>query len=246
MTCLRYLARQGLALRGHDSDEGNLKQLLVMLAEGDDILKLWFDKHQDYTSPAIQNEMLSLISRAILQSICKEICTTNSGRPLMFSLIIDGTRDISGVEQESICLRYVNADLQPMEVFVGLYEAQSTTGESISNIALDAMLRLGLPLENLRGQSYDGAANMSGAFNGAKALIQKKQPLATFIHCSAHCINLVTESAIAASSFVRDALDLVNELGALSSQSGKFQSLFKTAAVGRYEKAVSLRPLCPT
>lgn len=33
LSCLRFLLRQGLAVRGHNNDqEGNLKQLLIMLS----------------------------------------------------------------------------------------------------------------------------------------------------------------------------------------------------------------------
>ena len=66
---------------------------------------------------------------------------------------------------------------------------------------------------------------MSGAHNGAQALINTKQPLAMFIHCSAHCVNLVTAALIDASICLRDALSLVNGIGSLSSQSGKFQNV---------------------
>ena len=106
--CIHYLARQGLALRGHDSDEGNLKQLLTIVGKSDEVLKSWFQKHQDYTSPTVQNEVLSLLARNILQNICKDI---HRAQPLMFSLIVDGTRDVCGTEQESICVRYVDVDL---------------------------------------------------------------------------------------------------------------------------------------
>lgn len=43
--------------------------------------------------------------------------TIRSLAVLQFSIIIDG---ISGTEQESICFRYVDEDLVPHEVFVGL------------------------------------------------------------------------------------------------------------------------------
>lgn len=45
LRCVRYLGRQGLAIRGHDSDEGNLKQLLGMLAESDEALNSWLARH---------------------------------------------------------------------------------------------------------------------------------------------------------------------------------------------------------
>ena len=59
----------------------------------------------------------------------------------------------------------------------------------------------------MRGQTFDGAANMAGQLNGVKAMILEQQPLATFIHCSAHCTDLETQvSIIFSSSLVRDAL----------------------------------------
>lgn len=97
-------------------------------------------------------------------------------------IIMDGTQDISGVKQVSICIRYVDTDLEPREEFVGLYEASSTTGEQIGKIASDVLLRLNLPFSSLRGQTYDGAANMSGHLSGAQAHIRREQLLATFVH----------------------------------------------------------------
>ena len=36
-----------------------------------------------------------------------------------YSIICDGAQDISGKEQESISIRFVDADLFPQEVFIG-------------------------------------------------------------------------------------------------------------------------------
>ena len=62
--------------------------------------------------------------------------------------------------QESICLRYVDHELIPHEVFVGLYEGSLTTGQNLANVAKDVLLHLNLSLDELRGQTYDGAANI--------------------------------------------------------------------------------------
>ena len=43
----------------------------------------------------------------------------------------------------------------------------------------------------MRGQGYDGASNMSGAFNGLKSLILNKNSSAYYIHCFAHQLQLV-------------------------------------------------------
>ena len=116
LSCLRYLARQGLGLRGHESDEGNLKQFLQLQSSisTNHKLQAWCNKNHDYTSSAIQNEMLSVIANAILRHIITNI---NKSTLLIFSGIVDGRRDMSGIEQESICVRYVDDGLNPVEVF---------------------------------------------------------------------------------------------------------------------------------
>ena len=59
-------------------------------------------------------------------------------------------------------------------------------------------------------------------------------------------MNLATEAALSESPVVRDVFSLVNELGVLSSQSGKFQVIFSRSASSRYERVAKIRPLCPT
>lgn len=83
---------------------------------------------------------------------------------LQYSIIIDGTQDITGKEKESIYFRYVDNDLVPHEDFVGLYEVSGTTGEEIAKGAADVIQQMNLPLSGLCGQTYDGAANMAGTF----------------------------------------------------------------------------------
>ena len=87
------------------------------------------------TSWKIQNEMIDMFSHSILRRICAEIKKAGP-----FSIIVDGTQDVTGYEQESICIRYVDGkQLQPVEVFMGLYSMDSTTGE-----ALARRLKIGL------------------------------------------------------------------------------------------------------
>ncbi|XP_070412026.1 zinc finger MYM-type protein 1-like [Nothobranchius furzeri] len=243
VSSVRYLAKQGLALRGHDNDDGNFKQHLDEKAENDPNLASWLQKYHSYTSPACQNELLMLMSNNLIRQITTEI----HGLPvLQFSLIMDGTQDISGTEQVSICLRYVDDGLEPKEEFVGLYEASSTTGEHLFKIASDVLLRLDLPFSGLRGQTYDGAANMSGHLSGLQAQIRREQPLATFVHCGPHCVNLVTQAACTSTPVIRDALQWVHELGCLFAQSGKCKTIFKDICISKKGSFTSIKPLCAT
>lgn len=228
MKSIRFLARQGLALRGHANDEGNLRQLLQLRTEDDDVLKVWLRKpNNNYTSAEIQNEILNLMANSIVRGIANTV----QGLPnLQYSIIIDGTQDVSGVEQEAICIRYVDHNLVHHEDFIGLYEVSSTTGMDLAQVATDVLLRLNLPLSCLRGQSHDGAANMSGQSKGVQAVHREKQPLALYVHCGPHCVNLVTRTACGASPVVSDALNLVHKLGTLYHQSGKYNTIFKEIA----------------
>ena len=144
---------------------------------------------KEYISPQIQNEILSTMSNNTVSGIAD---TIRDLPVLQYAVIMDGTQDIFRHEQESICLRYVDNDLKPHEEFIGLYSVSETTGKSLAGVVKDVLLRLNLPRHGLRGQTCDGA-NMAGKHAGAQALIKQEQPLALYIHCGAHCTNLITQ-----------------------------------------------------
>ena len=207
-TTIQYLARQGLALRGHNSDEGNLQQMMLTRCRDDPSLMSWYNKKENWTSPQHQNEILEMFFHTIIRALVTEI--KKSG---VFSVIMDGTQDVSGREQESICLRYLDADLKPREVFIGFYHADSTTGKALANILKDGVLRVGLDMNFLRFQAYDGASNMAGKENGCQAIIKKTYPLVLYVHCGPHVTNLVAKTSCSELAEIRNALKHVQDLG---------------------------------
>ena len=64
MSCLHYLARQGLPFRRHgDEKDANFKQLIRFSAEDDPAFTEWLkQKNLSYTSPDIQNKILKDIN----------------------------------------------------------------------------------------------------------------------------------------------------------------------------------------
>lgn len=187
----------------------------------------------------MQNEMLTIMGNSILRKEIHEVSTH------MYSIIIDGAQDLSGNEQEAICLHYLDSDLLPHEDLVCLSQVSSRTGKELARMVTDVLLRLNLPLFCLRGQSYNGAANMAGGAKGVQAVIKETQPLALYIHCGPHCINLVTQTACGTSTIVSDALDLVHKLGNLYHLPGKYKTIFKEVAQSETASFRTLRPLCP-
>ena len=170
-----YLARQGIALRGHETDDGNFVQLLRLRQGDNSALEKWMNsgRCKTYTSWAVQNELLELAARQLLLRLCDEIRSSGT-----FSVIVDGATDITCTEQESISVRYVDGDLQPREVFLCFDELDGNEAEKIKTMICDVLLRRQLPTRLLRGQAYDEASNMTGRWNGTQALIAEIQSLA--------------------------------------------------------------------
>jgi len=50
---------------------------------------------------------------------------------------------------------------------------------------IKSLCTLGLNIRNIIGQSYDGAANISGKYAGLQALIKTGTPKSRFTHCYA-------------------------------------------------------------
>ena len=202
-------------------------------------LSWWLKQTTNFTAPTVQNEMLEMLSQEIVDTVRNE--------SVQFAVVVDGTTDYSGVEQESVWLRYTDKEMKLHESFIGLYEPAETTGECIAEMIVDVLTKMHLPVANLRAQTYDGAANMAGAYKGCQALISQQQPLAIFFHCSAHCANLVAEYTASCSPLIRDALQVIQELTTLSTRSSKLKRLFREFHSDHNEKAAqTLKPLCPT
>jgi hypothetical protein len=183
-----FCAENNIALRGDTSESGIFYNLLKFRAEsGDEPLKKHLDnmaKNAKYTSPDIQNEIINVTSKYLVQKIVVE------ANKSFFSVIADESTDFSGKKQLSIVLRYLRG-VDVMEEFVGFVELGSCTAADVSSAILFKLNEIGLNLDNLTGQGYDGASTMSGNINGVQATIREKYPKALYVHCSAHALNLV-------------------------------------------------------
>ncbi len=143
-----------------------------------------------YTSAEIQNELLDVCAEQLMAAIT-ERCN-NAG---FWSFIANDASDQSCREQISLNIRFVEqgADHTTMvqAEFLGFVRAHSTTGEALTKTFLESLRSLRLDLTQLRGQGYDGAANMLGHQRGVQARIARLVPEAHYVHCHAHVLNLV-------------------------------------------------------
>eukprot|EP00258_Populus_trichocarpa_P022501 XP_024438520.1 zinc finger MYM-type protein 1 [Populus trichocarpa] len=67
---------------------------------------------------------------------------------------------------------------------------RDTTSSTLKKEICDVLARYNLHIFNMRGQGYDGASNMRGAWNGLQALFLRDCPYAYYVHCFAHRLQL--------------------------------------------------------
>ncbi|XP_046684428.1 52 kDa repressor of the inhibitor of the protein kinase-like [Homalodisca vitripennis] len=202
--------RQNIALRGHRDygefdinrrpaeNEGNFRALLrARIEAGDQDLKKHFEscgKNATYISWNFQNQIIDACNQIITEKIATKVKEAK-----FFSILADETSDVSTIEQFSLCLRYVDSDAsnnyQICEQFLKFMPLTSTTGRELAKTVIKGLEDSNIDVNNLRGQGYDGAAAMSGKFNGTQACIQEAHPTAIFVHCASHSLNLALSNA---------------------------------------------------
>lgn len=214
---LQFLGRQGLALRGDQSDENsNFMQLLKLRSKDFPKLKEWLEKKSEkYTSHDIQNEILMLMAHQILRDLTDEI------RDSFYATICDEYTDISNKEQLTLCLRWVDELFNINEDFLGFYELQDIKSDTIVSAIKDVLLRTQISLDNCRGQCYDGASNMLGKKSGVAKQILDIQPKAFITHCHCHSLSLSVKETTKESKILTDAMDTSAEIAILIKYSPK-------------------------
>ena len=231
---IEFHGRLGLPLRGHDDSgtlsipvrdqlqqlshldysEGNLRALLQLMIDCDDeILRKHFrtaPKRATYISPLSQNQIIDAISNVMQRKIVSEVQNAQ-----FFTLLADETTDFSKQEQLSVCLRYVTKSFTIKERLLGFAIAPDLTGKGLAKQLIRILVDAGTDKAYIKkymvGQGYDGASAMSGQHNGVQKHILDKCPLAVYVHCSSHCLNLCLAKASEIPA-IRSAVTLMNEL----------------------------------
>ena len=99
-----------------------------------------------------------------------------------------------------------------------------------------------LPFKKLVGQTYDGASNMSGCYNGLQTLIKREVgDQVTYVHCYAHTLNLLLSDSAGIALDAAKLFDQLESLFLLFSKSVRTEKVFKKAQSDRNEKVRSLK-----
>ena len=247
-----FCGKQCIALRGdHEQmsgmgNPGNFLSLLSILSEHDELLQRHLqaprDKSAQYMSPQIQNELLSVLSKMILNDILKEI------RKAKFFAIMADEATSHNDEQLSLCLRFVDEGKNIREEFIEFVHMDNVSGHSIATAILHSLDEKQLDATHIRAQTYDGAAAMSSENVGVQKRIREVSPLAMYSHCAGHCLNLVIVHSCKI-PLVRNTIDKMKEVCLFFNYSPKREGLLQSVIskeVLHAEKRKPLLNLCAT
>ena len=221
LEAIRYLCRQGIALRGN-GDEGNFDQLLRVFGKFDSQIVNWLKRKQDkFTHHTIQNECIGIMALNILRQTISKI-----QKAKYYTIMADEVTDCSNKEQLVICLRWVDENFDTHEDLIGLHEVPNISADTLVTYIKDVLHRLNLNIQNCRGQCYDGASNMTGIKSGVSALIKKEEKKAILTHCYGHSLQLAVGDMIENIKLLKDMFDITKEINKLLKYSPKRDNLF--------------------
>ena len=199
-----YCGRLGLPLRGHRDDSkyhpevgqystggvGNfIETLNLKVRSGDKVLENHLKtcgKNKSYISKTSQDKMIKCFGQVISEQIVNDIKESK-----FFTIIADEAADSSHKEQMALVLRFVDKNMDIREEFIAFLQCKwGLSGENLAKLLLDALNDLDLPIEDCRGQGYDGAGSVAGCVKGLAARILRLNPKALYTHCYSHRLNL--------------------------------------------------------
>ena len=151
--------------------------------------------------------------------------------------------------QTNLVLRYVDYDTGLVrEDLVSFLECDTgISGHCLADKIITTLQSYGLDLTKLRGQVYDGAGNMAGSVRGTAALITAQYPLALYLHCASHCLNLAVVKSLQVTS-VRNMMGVVGRVYVFFAAHPKCQrALDKVISETQPESSITkLKDLCRT
>ncbi|XP_050056112.1 zinc finger MYM-type protein 1-like [Aphis gossypii] len=192
------LTKGGRASRGHNEkndsfEKGLFLEIVHLLSRYDPVIKNHLEngaRNTTYISNRIQNGMLNSIENIMLLLIISNV----QSKPV--SIISDDTTDMGHHEQMSIVVRYFDDDtFNPVERFVGLQRLKLVDSQSIFNELSMVLKNLKIQWRDVVSVCFDGASTMSGCISGVQAKCKEVNSSIMYVHCYAHCLNLILVDA---------------------------------------------------
>lgn len=124
-----------------------------------------------------------------------------------YSIILVDEVSSHNIEHLPLCLRFDEI----REEFMAFLRLERVREVDIVDANVGSLEGLGLSLNELHSQGYDGTSTMSGEKSGVQTRIRDIQPKALHTHCAGHSLNLVIVSSCSVLS-IRNAIDHIKNL----------------------------------
>ena len=262
--CMLLCVKRGFASKAHkdsgvptlsDSDSdgdndvsdntvnmGNFKEIVKFAAkQGNTALSNHLKNHKKnatYMSNTAQRDMLECILAEIQKLIIKEAQQQDS--KFIFAISADEATDTSCTEQLAVVLRTVSPQGVVRERLLEFIGMESIAGTDVATAIVSCLNKHGLDVRDCRAQTYDGAGNMSGHLNGARAHIQQLEPLADYYHCASHKLNLALNATSKIMEY-RVLMSHITKLGIFMKYSLKWQTVFQWTLIDAGVKVKKVR-----
>ncbi len=119
------------------------------------MLKSQLEKHVQWTSPVIQNEILQILADLILENIQQDCIACGP-----FGVFVDETSDISRTEQFFFCASASSPMVLKKKHSLAFTKPKLLT---VKRCTILSQKHVQSPIStNIGGKCFDGAANMSG------------------------------------------------------------------------------------
>lgn len=149
-------------------------------------------------SNLIQNDLISSLHSVLKTQLVLSL------KNKKISIMADETSDCCHHEQISVIVRFYDESLnKPVEYFVCMQRLTAVDAQSIFN-SLDGIVvnQLGLSWLDIIVVCFDGVSTMAGNINGVQAKCKEKNSKIFYVHCHAHCLNLVLIDSIGRSNCI--------------------------------------------
>lgn len=124
----------------------------------------------------------------------------------------------------SLSVRHCAEQYEVKEDFIGIYECrEGVTSDALLEYIKDILIKCQLDTRKLVGMTFDGAMAMKSLAKKIKSEINES---AIFIHCLAHCQELIFKDATKYCPALEDAQALCEDLYAIVGISPKRVALF--------------------
>ena len=138
-------------------------------------------------------------------------------------------------------LRYVKED-EIHERLFAVVPVQDSSGKGMNELLQAKIEEHGLKYEKIAGESFDGASNMRGEFNGLRSHIKNRVPDSVYIWCYSHVLNLCVVDCCTATE-ARNLFGTMNRISCFFAESHKRMGLWRQQVENTKEGQSKLKRL---